>query len=80
MQYNTNYTNKIPIYTTGNVGTPSVPFQPNTGTTFISAYSGNILNGHPTFTTKTDDSSGKNPYYHGGIAIGNNKVVCHYKK
>jgi hypothetical protein len=68
---------KIPIYTTGNDGVPSTKFTPNSDTKFYSAYTGAKLNDHPTFQTKTDDSSGKNKTFHGGIAISPNKVMCH---
>jgi hypothetical protein len=69
----------VPIFTTGNVGQPSVPFIPNSGTTFVSAYTGEILPGHPTFATPTGNTSG-NIYFHGGIQIpGTNTVVCHLK-
>jgi hypothetical protein len=69
--------NKIPIYTTGNNGVPSVKFIPNNNTKYFSTYTGKKLNAHPTFNTKTDDSSGKNKTFHGGIAISPNKVMCH---
>lgn len=69
--------NKIPIYTTGNNGVPSVKFIPNNNTEYFSAYTGNKLNGQPTFNTTTDDPSGKNKTYHGGIAINPNTVMCH---
>jgi len=70
----------IPIFTTGNVDVPSVKVDPKTlndQPVFVSAYTGNILPGHPTFTTQTDDPSGKNPTYHGAILIENNIAICH---
>lgn len=69
--------NKIPVYTTGNDGVPSVKFTPNNDTQYFSAYTGKKLDGQPTFNTKTDDPSGKNKTFHGGIAITPNKVMCH---
>lgn len=68
---------KIPIFTTGDINVPSTKFVPNEDTIFVSSYTGKVLDSHPTFTTQTDDSTGKNPTYHGGLYIGNNKVVCH---
>jgi hypothetical protein len=71
--------NEIPLFTTGNMGLASTPFTPNNNTIYISSYTGDVLPGRPTFQTKTDDSTGKNQTYHGGIFIGNDIVMCHYK-
>lgn len=68
---------KIPVYTTGDVNVPSVKYTPNSNTTYYSSYTGAKLNSHPTFNTPTDDPSGKNPTFHGGIAIDNNRMMCH---
>ena len=68
----------IPCFTTGNIGVPSTKFTPNENTVFISAYTGKILDGRPTFTTKTDDPTGKNPTYHGCVQIPNTNIgACH---
>ena len=70
---------QIPVYTPGNINLPSV--RVNVGQiqnpVYVSSYTGNILPGCPTFSTPTDDSSGRNPTYHGGILIGNNIIMCH---
>mmetsp|Transcript_19790 Transcript_19790/g.16958 ORF Transcript_19790/g.16958 Transcript_19790/m.16958 type:complete len:84 (+) Transcript_19790:61-312(+) len=70
---------KVPVYTTGNVGKPSkkVSSKDTDGCTYVSAYTGKELDSHPTFNTPTDDPTGKNKTYHGGLHIGNNTVVFH---
>ena len=70
---------KIPIFTNAMPGVPSTTFTPNENTIFVSAYTGNILPSQPTFRTLTDDVSGKNPTYHGGVHVGHglNIVSCH---
>ena len=68
---------KVPIYTTGDNGVASVKVIPNKDTEYFSAYSGKKLDAHPTYNTITDDSTGKNKTYHGGIAISPIKVMCH---
>lgn len=70
---------EIPLYTTGSLNIPSTTFIPNANTTYISAYTGNTLDSRPTFGTKTDNTT-NNTYYHGGIYIGNNQVICHFLK
>ncbi len=69
----------IPIFTNAMPGVPSTMFVPNEQTVFVSAYTGAVLNGHPTFRTLTDDMTGRNPTYHGGVYVGNgqNIVSCH---
>ena len=70
---------KIPIFTNAMPGVASTMYTPNEQTVFVSAYTGNVLNGHPTFRTLTDDMTGRNPTYHGGVYVGNgqNIVSCH---
>ena len=72
----------IPIFTPGNIGIPSIKINQNDldNPVFVSAYTGNILPSLPTFKTLTDDPSGKNPTYHGGILIQNNIVLCHQQR
>lgn len=69
----------IPIFTPGNINVPSrfIPVGSISNPVFVSAYTGEILTGHPTFKTKTDDPTGKNPTFHGGILINDNTVMCH---
>lgn len=69
----------IPIFTPGNIGTPSQKISvPNIqNPVFVSAYTGNTLPGHPSFATSTDDPTGKNPTFHGGILINENTIMCH---
>lgn len=68
---------KVPIHTTGNNGVASVKIIPNNDTEYFSAYTGKKLDTHPTYGTKTDDPTGKNKTFHGGIAISPTKVMCH---
>jgi hypothetical protein len=69
----------IPIFTPGMVGVPSTKVNVNSikNPVFVSSYSGEILPGQPKFSTPTDDRTGKNKTFHGGILIGDNTIVCH---
>jgi hypothetical protein len=68
---------KVPIYTTGAPGVPSREYMSRENT-FYSAYTGSTLPSHPTFATKTDDSSNKNSTYHGCIKVSGSKAkMCH---
>ena len=67
----------IPIFTTGLIGVPSTKVNPEPGTVYYSGYTGTVLPERPTFNTPTDDPSGKNPTYHGGIVTPQG-VSCHY--
>lgn len=71
---------KIPIFTTGNVGTPSQPFTPKEPMTYVNAWNGKVLKDLPTFGTPTGLPKGhKNEYFHGGIKLnGENIVSCHH--
>lgn len=40
-------TKKIPIYTTGDVNTPSVKYTPNSNTSYYSAYTGSFGSSRP---------------------------------
>jgi hypothetical protein len=68
----------IPIFTPGDIGVPSqrINISNIQNPIIVSAYTGDILPRLPTFSTPTDDPTGKNPTYHGGILIGN-KILCH---
>lgn len=70
----------VPVFTTGGPGVPSVRATPGPGATFYSAYTGTQLPGHPTFSTPTDDPTGRNPTYHGGISIGGDRYMVHRPK
>ena len=68
----------MPIYTLGDVGKPSEPYIPTDQTVFVSSFTGEVLPGHPTFGTKTDDPAGKHATWHSGIKIdGKDVVICH---
>ena len=71
--------NYIPIFTTGNVGEPSIKVKQHkiVKPVFVSTYTGKILPNHPTYETPTDDPTGKNITYHGAIFIGKNIYMCH---
>lgn len=70
---------KNPIFTTGNVGSPSVPYIPTQPMTYVNAWNGQILDGLPTYGTPTGLPKGhKNEYFHGGIKLnGENVISCH---
>lgn len=68
----------IPINTVGAPGVPSTPFVPNQDTTYFSVYSG-VQIPRPSYGTPTDDQTGKNKVYHGGVTIpGSNIVMAHH--
>lgn len=69
----------IPVFTPGHIGIPSqsVSIRNIPNPVFVSSYTGNILSSHPTFKTMTDDPTGKNPRFHGGILVDNHTIMCH---
>ena len=70
---------KIPIFTLGGINEPSKTFIPNEETIFVSSYTGQILDGQPTFGTPTGLPIGhKNQFFHGGVKNPIlNVVICH---
>ncbi len=71
--------NKIPLFTLGGVNEPSFKITAKPNDVFVSAYSGKILPGHPTFGTPTGLPVGhKNEFYHGGIKVPDKNIfICH---
>lgn len=67
----------VTIYTAGGPGIPSVVFIPNSDTKFYSIYTGNKIS-RPSYETPSDDTTGGNEKYCGGIFIGDNQVMCHH--
>ena len=65
----------VPIRTLGDVDKPSEPYIPTEKTVFVSSFTGKELPGHPTFGTKTDDSTGKHPTWRAGIKKDAEDVV-----
>ena len=67
----------IPIFTQGFINNPSVRILPNPDITYISSFTGKILDKHPTYNTKTDDPTGEYDTYKVGILSDNNIVICY---
>jgi hypothetical protein len=70
--------NKVPVFTTGNIGEPSKPVIPTSNVVHVNAWNGQILDCQPTFSTPTGLPVGsKNEFFHGGIQINPNTVMYH---
>ena len=69
----------IPVFTPGSIGVPStrVDIGQIQNPVFVSVYTGQVLPGLPTFSTPTDDPTGRNRTFHGGILTGENIIMCH---
>lgn len=71
----------ILIYTLGDIDVPSEKVSSQDlapETQYVSAYTGKVLPKKPTMGTATDDPTGKNTTYHGGIVYpGKDQVQCH---
>lgn len=69
---------KVPVFTTGNVNKPSVPYIPTGNVTCVNAWNGQVLDSHPTFSTPTGLPVGhKNQFFHGGIRLDNDVIMFH---
>jgi hypothetical protein len=67
---------KVPTFTTGNIGKPSVTYVPQVQDVYVNAWNGQILNSHPTFSTPTGLPSGhKNQFFHGGVKLENSNTI-----
>lgn len=70
----------VPINTLGAPNIASTPFVPNQRTTYFSAYTG-VQIPRPSYGTPTDDPTGRNVTYHGGVNYqGTNHVMMHYNE
>lgn len=67
---------KVPIFTTGNINQPSVPYIPTGNVVYVNAWNGRVLDCHPTFNTPTGLPLGhKNHFFHGGIKRSGDDVI-----
>lgn len=65
----------VPVFTPGSPGKPSVRVEVGMDAPVYSSYSGKQLPCLPNYGDKTDDPTGKNPTYHGGIHMGSHIMV-----